>query len=134
MKTFNIIFTFGLSALMVVSCDLTMLPEDEASPNQYFLNESDFTLWSNQFYSDNLEAADIGINDGDDKIDNGLSNYITGSRNPATEKWSFSALRKINYMLEHLDNTTDKSLATKYEAVGKFFRAYFYFLKVRSYG
>ncbi len=134
MKTLNRIFILGLFAFTVTSCDLTLLPEDEASPDQYFLNESDFILWSNQFYTDNLETADIGINDGDDKIDNGLSAYITASRNPASQSWSFSALRKINYMLEHLDNTPDKALAVKYEAVGKFFRAYFYFLKVRTYG
>ena len=33
----------------------------------------------------NLESADIGINDADDKIDNGLSDYITGSRNAASQ-------------------------------------------------
>lgn len=134
MKIICKILAFGTIALSVGGCDLTMLPEHELSPEQYFQNESDLTLWSNQFYNDNLESADIGINDADDKIDNGLSDYITGSRNAASQTWSFSALRKINYLLEHLDQCPDRALATKYEAVARFFRAYFYFLKVRTYG
>ena len=128
MKIICKILAFGTIALSVGGCDLTMLPEHELSPEQYFQNESDLTLWSNQFYNDNLESADIGINDADDKIDNGLSDYITGSRNAASQTWSFSAL------LEHLDQCPDRALATKYEAVARFFRAYFYFLKVRTYG
>ena len=134
MKIICKILAFGTIALSVGGCDLTMLPEHELSPEQYFQNESDLTLWSNQFYNDNLESADIGINDADDKIDNGLSDYITGSRNAASQTWSFSALRKINHLLEHLDQCPDRALATKYEAVARFFRAYFYFLKVRTYG
>ena len=94
MKIICKILAFGTIALSVGGCDLTMLPEHELSPEQYFQNESDLTLWSNQFYNDNLESADIGINDADDKIDNGLSDYITGSRNAASQTWSFSALRK----------------------------------------
>ena len=34
-----------------------MLPEHELSPEQYFQNESDLTLWSNQFYNDNPDAG-----------------------------------------------------------------------------
>lgn len=120
MKIICKILAFGTIALSVGGCDLTMLPEHELSPEQYFQNESDLTLWSNQFYNDNLESADIGINDADDKIDNGLSDYITGSRNAASQTWSFSALRKINYLLEHLDQCPDRALATKYEAVARF--------------
>lgn len=134
MKIICKLLAFGAIALSVGGCDLTMLPEDELSPDQYFRNESDLILWSNSFYSDNLESADIGINDADDKIDNGLSEYITGSRNAASQSWSFTALRKINYLLEHLDQCPDRGIALKYEAVARFFRAYFYFLKVRTYG
>ena len=134
MKIIDQVLLFGTLVFASVGCDLTMLPEDELSPDQYFRNESDLTLWSNQFYSDNLESADIGINDADDKIDNGLSDYISGARNAASQSWSFTPLRKINYLIEHLDQCPDRALATKYEAVARFFRAYFYFLRVRTYG
>lgn len=133
MKIIYKLLAFGAIALSIGGCDLTMLPEDELSPDQYFRSESDLILWSNSFYSDNLEAASIG-SDADDMIDNGLSDVITGARNAASQSWSFTGLRKINYLLEHLDQCPDRSIALKYEAVAKFFRAYFYFLKVRSYG
>lgn len=133
MKIIYKILVLGAVALSIGGCDLTMLPEDKLAPDQYFTNESDLTLWSNQFYSNNLESASIGA-DADDTIDNGLSDVITGARSAASASWSFTALRSINYLLEHLDQCPDRGLAIKYEAVAKFFRAYFYFLKVRSYG
>lgn len=134
MKILNKILILAAIAVSAVSCDLTLLPEDEVTPKQYFATESDLALWSNKFYNYLLETADVGINDADDKIDNGLSNFIAGSRNPASESWSFSQLREINYLLEHLDQCTDRGVALKYEAVARFFRAYFYFVKVRAYG
>lgn len=134
MKIINKILIFGVITLLFSSCDLTEVPEHEVIPEAYFLNESDFTLWTNEFYYQNFESADININDADDKIDNGLSAYITSSRNPASQTWSYAGLRNINYMLENMDRCEDQAVVTKYEAVGKFFRAYFYFLKVRTYG
>ena len=50
MKIICKILAFGTIALSVGGCDLTMLPEHELSPEQYFQNESDLTLWSNQFW------------------------------------------------------------------------------------
>ena len=124
---------FAVLSLAFTACNLTMMPEDEVSPDKYFKTESDLLLWSNQFYSNNLESAGLGSTT-DFYMSNGISAYVTGGRNPATQSWSFSSLRKINYMLEHLDQCTDRAAATKYEAVGKFFRAYFYFKMVRTYG
>ena len=57
MKIICKILAFGTIALSVGGCDLTMLPEHELSPEQYFQNESDLTLWSNQFYNDNPDAG-----------------------------------------------------------------------------
>ena len=133
MKKKNIILT-ALAVIALSSCDLTLYPEHETTPEQYFRNESDLLLWSNNFYTDNLSGADIGQNDADDKIDNGLSAYITGSRNASTQSWGFTSLRNINYMLDHLDQCEDLQVRKKYEAVGRFFRAWFYFLRVRTYG
>ncbi|MCH5173388.1 MAG: RagB/SusD family nutrient uptake outer membrane protein [Bacteroidales bacterium] len=128
----NIIFLSVLT-LALSACNLTLVPEDEVSPDNYFKTESDFLLWSNQFYSNNLEGAGFGSTT-DVFLSNGISAYVNGGRNPATQSWSFTSLRRINYMLEHLDQCNDKAVATKYEAVGRFFRAYFYFKLVRTYG
>lgn len=133
MKKYITIFILFTLLAALASCDLTLIPEDEVSPENYFKTESDFLLWSNQFYTNNLESA--GLPGTSDLFQtNGISAWVSGNRNPSTQNWSFSALRNINYMLEHLDQSEDRAVAIKYEAVGKFFRAYFYFKMVRTYG
>ena len=119
--------------MSVTSCDLTLYPEHEVTPENYFKTESDLLLWSNDFYKDVLEGADFGATT-DLCQSNGISAYVSGNRAPETQSWSFSVLRDINYMLEHLDQCKDAAVARKYEGVGRFFRAYFYFKMVRTYG
>lgn len=122
-----------LMPMAFISCDLTLYPEDEVTPENYFKTESDLMLWSNGFYKDILEGADIGSTS-DLMMSNGISAYVSGNRTPENQSWSFSALRDINYMLEHLYQCEDNAVANKYEGVGRFFRAYFYFKLVRTYG
>lgn len=133
MKKIYKLAILSFSVLSIASCSLTLVPEDEVTPGKYFKTESDLMLWSNQFYRDILLSADWGSTS-DLMMTNGISAYVSGNRTPQTQSWSFSALRDINYMLEHLDQCEDLAVATKYEAVGKFFRAYFYFKLVRTYG
>lgn len=121
------------AVVTLASCDLTLIPEDEVSPEYYFENESDCLLWCNKFYKNILESPTMGATT-DLYMSNGISTYVSGNRNPATQSWSFSSLRDINYLLEHLNQCKDKAVANKYEAVGRFFRAYFYFKLVRTYG
>ena len=132
-KIFNLLAILSFASFSFVSCDLTLMPEDEVSPENYFKTESDFMLWSNQFYKDILPGADYGSTT-DVYMSNGVSAYVSGNRTPQTQSWSFTDLRDINYMLEHLDQCDDAAVAKKYEAVGRFFRAYFYFKLVRTYG
>ena len=133
MKKYTRIFTVLSAVIAVSACDLTLLPEDEVSPENYFKTESDCQLWCNRFYSNILESPSLGSTT-DLFQSNGISAYVSGTRNPANQSWSFSALRDINYFLEHLEQCEDKAVANKYEAVAKFFRAYFYFKLVRTYG
>ena len=134
MKRYTRIFVAVSAAVMTLSaCDLNLIPEDEVSPENYFETESDCLLWSNKFYSQLLESPSLGSTT-DLCMTNGISAYVSGNRNPATQSWSYSSLRDINYLLEHLDQCKDKAVANKYEGVAKFFRAYFYFKLVRTYG
>ncbi len=135
MKKYIYILTLVvISCLNLTSCDdLTLAPEHVQTPETYFKTESDLILWSNRFYNENLPGADWGSTS-DLMMNNGISAYVTGSRTPQTQSWSFVALRRINYMLEHLNQCEDQGIAKKYEAVGRFFRAYFYFKMVRTYG
>ena len=48
--------------------------------------------------------------------------------------WSFSTLRHINYFLQNLYRCEDEAVRKKYEGVGRFWRAYFYFSKLQLFG
>ncbi len=48
------IILFAVLSLAFSACNLTLMPEDEVSPDKYFKTESDLLLWCNQFYSSNL--------------------------------------------------------------------------------
>lgn len=129
-----IIYVFFLTA-MVQGCNLDLFPQDSVSPETYFKSAKDCELWSNGFYT-MLNSADNSAGyDADDVIDNTLETYIAGTRSPSSENgWTWGQLRNINYMLEHLDNCEDPAVRREYEGVCRFFRAYFYFEKVKRYG
>lgn len=135
MKAINKILYFSVFTAMLASCDLTVLPEDTVSPEQYFQNKSDLELWTNQFYT-LLDAPDAtsGLN-ADDMIDKSMGAVLEETRSAADENgWSWSKLRHINYFLQHSSNCKDGDIRKQYDGVAQFFRAYFYFVKVRRYG
>lgn len=133
-KSIYRILALGIIITTCSSCDLTVLPEAEVSPEQYFKTKADLELWTNQFYTmlENPDTA-AGTN-GDDMVDKGMGAIIEGTRSAASESWSWTQLRKINYYLEHSHNCEDATVRDQYDGVAYFFRAYFYLVKVRRYG
>ena len=138
----KIIIPFALIAALFTasSCEdfLTKSPESSLSPDSYFSSAAELELWANKFYNDILptagELAELSADD------NGSSSSLTaiqkGTRTPSSKSWSASTwkpLRNINFLLE---NNKCSDLATKrmYDGVAYFFRAWFYFEKVRQYG
>lgn len=135
MKAINKIIILGMAVALFNSCDLTLLPENAVTPENYFQNKSDLELWTNQFYTllDEPDAS-AGTN-ADDMIDKGMGQVIEGTRSAASENgWSWTKLRHINYFLQHSSNCDDETARNQYNGVAQFFRAYFYFVKVRRYG
>ncbi len=133
-KPINKIIALGCIIVSFWSCDLTMLPEDSVTPEQYFKTEADLELWTNQFYAMlNNPDTDAGVN-ADDMIDKSMGAVIEGTRSAASESWSWTYLRQINYFLEHSSNCDNEAARNKYNGVALFFRAYFYFEKVKKYG
>lgn len=58
-----------------------------------------------------------------------------GQRSAASETgWTWDRLRDINYCLQHSHQCQDANARRQYDGVCYFFRAYFYFVKVRRYG
>ena len=102
MKAINKIIILGMAVALFNSCDLTLLPENAVTPENYFQNKSDLELWTNQFYTllDEPDAS-AGTN-ADDMIDKGMGQVIEGTRSAASETgWSWTKLRHINYFLFH---------------------------------
>ena len=128
------IITLSLAAALCCSCNLTLIPEDTVSPESYFKTASDFELWTNAFYTQFSSADDLAGLNADDVIDNNAQDCIKDSRSAATETWSWTQLRNINYMLQNASQCTDAAVRERWCGVAYFFRAYFYFVKVRRYG
>ena len=138
MKFRNLIYT--ASALFALtSCEkgyLDRQPEANISPDTYFRTEKDLELYTNSFY-DALPSAEGVYNESVDNIvKNSLGEEITGKRQVPVKGggWTWTQLRNINYFLENYNKEVPESLAAKHAAVAKFFRAYFYFDKVKRFG
>jgi hypothetical protein len=118
---------------------LDQTPEDTATREAVFSNEKGLELYANSFY--NMLPTPSEAHKGD-----AMSDYAARSQAPEflvegaygprqSSGWSWSDLRNINYFLE---NNTDPKLAPavrqQYNALARFFRAYFYYEKVRRFG
>ena len=64
--------------------------------------------------------------------------YMNGTYNPEhTTSWSWSGLRRVNYFLDALlseDCTVSEDVKEHYLALGKWFRAWYYYEKLCNYG
>ena len=140
MKKFIIPLTLLAAAFCLSSCEdfLTKAPETTLSPDTYFSSKAELDLWANKFYSDLLPSADdlAELNADDNGSTSSLSAIQKGTRTPSSKSWSadtWKPLRNINYMLEN-NKCTDASVKNMYDGVCYFFRALFYYYRVRVYG
>lgn len=137
MKLRNIIL-LSMAAIGLAACNLDEYPEDSVSPETFFKTEKELKLYSNQFYTMLPDASDL-FQEVSDYIVHGLSysDVMRGYAHivPSTGGgWSFTSLRHINYFLQNLYRCEDEAVRLKYEGVGRFWRAYFYFDKLQRFG
>lgn len=148
MKKYIKYFVYGLFlSVFTNSCDLNELPEATASSKAIFESASGLELYSNSFY-EMLPTPYDGVFLIDDNSDliarqnvstllmpNALSpvtssGWSTGNSDNPSEWWG---LRNINFFIEKCENST---VAEKnhYLGLAHFFRAYWYFEKVKRFG
>ena len=142
MKKIYAVFISGLSVLAFSSCEgfLDKFPETSLSPETFYTSEKELELATNGFYTmlpspDN--TTDGALQDNDLEYHISLSSLQMGNRSAENESWSsstWSNLRALNYYLEHSVNCTSEDIRKKYDGVAYFFRAMFYYEKVRKYG
>lgn len=126
----------GLLVIGLSSCDLDEFPMDELTPETFFKNENDLKLYTNSFYSMFPGASTFYAESTDITIGRDLPEAIRGARVvPNTGGgWNWENLRKINYYLEHSSQCSDINVRNRYDALARFFRAYFYYDMVKKFG
>ena len=121
------------------SCDkmLDVKPVDKLTPDSYFKNEEELLLYSNRFYNNILPGGTALYKEiGDNLIWTPLADEVSGQRtvSESSGAWTFTQLRQVNFFLENIDNCKDQTAVKKYRGIAKFFRAWFYFEKVKRFG
>ena len=126
-----------LAGIAFTGCDdlLDAVPKDRLTSDTFFKNESELKAFAIVFY-EAFPESDLYVANDDHYTQNNMSNEEMGKRTiPASGGgWSWGALRNINTLLEDLDHCSNSAVRTKYEALARFFRAYFYFNKVKRFG
>lgn len=131
-------FVILMIALAAVSCNdwLVREPQDELSPDTYFTTEQECRLYTNRFYLMFPGGSGIYGEEADYIIPSALSAEVAGNRTvPSTaSSWNWDNLRTVNFFIVNADHCKDPAVRDKYLGLARFFRAYFYFEKVKRYG
>lgn len=133
------IIALGALACMLPSCDmLDKEPLDQLSPESFFRTEQECDLFTRTFYNNLLDKEPF-TKQSDHFVNQTLSAELIGGEKrtpPATGGgWTWTDLRKMNTFLEYAsEQCEDPAVLTEYSALVRFFRAYFYFDKVKRFG
>jgi len=141
--------------ILLVGCDLEQLPEDTASKDAVFSSEKGLQLYSYSFYNFLPSANNIHTADGmsDYAARRGAPPFIMEGAYSSTSSddasasgndivalggdrdWGWDHLRNFNYFIENCTNEKiPESVRNNYIGLARFFRAFFYFEKVKRYG
>jgi len=136
----KIFFIYILLSTGLTACKkdyLERFPESAVRPEDSFKTEKDLGLFTKSFYDAALPSAEGVYNESVDNIvKTTLDDELTGKRQVPISGggWSWANLRNINYFLENCFNTVPEAAAAPYAAEARFFRAYFYFDKLKRFG
>lgn len=138
MKTLIKYLLILFAVISFSACDLEEIPVDTATNKAIFGSTGGMDLYVTSFY-DLLPNTDVGVFQGDDNSDlvarNGVDDYLAvGALSPITSTgWSWGGLRNINYFIENAEKSTVTG-KEHYIGLARFFRALFYFDKVKRFG
>lgn len=129
---------------VLASCEnpfLERVPLDEVSPQTFFNTEDELTAYINGLYSylpngGEIYSADFQSDNVEQKNYNQVvAGQHTVETTAAAAGWTWDYLRRVNYFLEN-DQRADvpTEVAAHYAGVARFFRAWFYFDKVKRLG
>ena len=125
----------AVASLFVVSCDLDKLPLANLSPDSFFSTRNELDAFANNFYT-NFPGSSVFEEESDLIIKNSRSDWMRDGRSvPGSGGgWTWTALRDFNTLIEMSANCKDENVRNEYIGVARFFRAWFYFEKVKRFG
>lgn len=136
MKKYSLLL---LLAVLLASCDLEQTPESTTSKDAVFGSEKGLELYANSFYSI-LPTANT-IHRADEISDFGARSQVPdylreGAFGPRQSSgWDWRDLRNLNYFIENCNYPNIASdVRRHYIGLARFFRAWFYFDKVKRFG
>lgn len=136
---FSITILLGLSSCKKI---LDQGPLDKLTPEQAFSTEANLELYSNSFirfmvpegggiFKGDL-LSDIAVPNG---VDIYLTQQFTAQQGSGWGLTSWEQLRNVNYFIVNNTNSAvAASTRNHYTGIARFFRAWFYFDKVRTFG
>jgi hypothetical protein len=136
MKKYSLLLLF---AVLLASCDLEQAPESTTSKDAVFGSEKGLELYANSFYT--ILPTANNIHRADEMSDYGARSqapdYIReGAFGPRQSSgWEWRDLRNLNYFIENCNYPNiAPDVKRHYIGIARFFRAWFYFDKVKRFG
>ena len=128
------------STLLFLGCEMDEPPVTSADRNAIFSSEDGLRAYSISFYDMLPSANDQAIVE-QSLVDYGATNTLSGftllnsySENNSSG-WSWSELRNVNYFIANCtDPAVPEAVRNNYIGLARFFRAWFYYEKVRRFG
>lgn len=134
------IFLLVTAIVLLQACNDDFLenkPLSDVTPDNFFQKASDLELYTNSFYRMFPETEIYsGDHNSDNIIHTGPTDLVNGTRTIPTTGggWNWGDLRDINFFLANYEKADDEKAKRHYSGVARFFRAYFYFEKVKRFG
>ena len=138
MKKNIILYSFIALLSGTAGCSdmLDQYPLDAISPETYYNNADELRSATNQFYGMFPGAASGYTESADVVCTFNLPAEVQGIRTVTTSGggWNWEYLRAVNFYLSHSVRCDDVDAREHFDGIARFFRAYFYFEKVKRFG
>ncbi|AOM76292.1 RagB/SusD family nutrient uptake outer membrane protein [Pedobacter steynii] len=137
------ILTLGLITIGLTACKKDFLqrdPQTEITEGSFFQSPADLETYTNGFYRylsptySDINSDNISNYNASGEVDLLVRGGISASNSGGWGKADWEALRKINFMLDHIPQVKgDPTLIKHFVGIARFFRANFYYDKIKKY-
>lgn len=129
-----------ITGLLSAACNrqLDLLPKDALSEPTFFKNANDLKLYCNRFYQDlPVQNSFHSEENSDNQVPLERNDFLYGTYViPVTgDGWDWGQIRDVNYFLQRYQRAdADDATKNRYAAEVRFFRAFYYWNRVKRYG